>query len=87
MTLETIGWLGALFFAICGAPQAYTSYKNKNSDGISSLFITLWLLGEIFTLIYVSLQPEIRWPLIANYTGNLIVVLIIVYYKLFPVRV
>ena len=84
--LDIVGWLGAFFFAICGAPQAYTSFKNKNSDGISPMFITLWLLGEIFMLVYIIFQPEIKWPLIANYTGNLGIVIVIICYKLFPVR-
>jgi len=86
MILESIGWLGAFFFAICGAPQAYESYKNKNSDGIAIMFVILWLLGEIFMLAYVALQPELSLPLIANYIGNLGIVAIIIYYKIYPTR-
>jgi len=81
--IETIGWLGSFFFAICGIPQAWESYKTKNSDGISQGFLWLWILGEVFTLFYISDQDNILLPLITNYLVNLLSLTVITYYKYF----
>jgi uncharacterized protein with PQ loop repeat len=80
--LEIIGWVGAVAFAICGAPQAWSSFKNKNSEGISSLFLYLWLIGEVATIIYVL--PKGHLPLLFNYLANLLFISVILYYKLKP---
>jgi len=66
-----LGWIGSLLLAVCGLPQAVKSYREKNSDGISWGFITLWTLGEIFTLIYI-LNDAFAWPLVCNYEIRLI---------------
>jgi uncharacterized protein with PQ loop repeat len=80
--MEPIGWIGSFCFAICGVPQAFKSYKDGHSDGISWSFLLLWLFGEIFTLIYV--MPKGHLPLIFNYLGNMFLVAIILYYKISP---
>lgn len=79
--MELIGWIGSLLFGICGFPQAYQCYKDGHAKGISSSFIWLWTGGEIFTFIYVAMLPITSWPLIANYTINLISVIMILKYK------
>jgi uncharacterized protein with PQ loop repeat len=79
--LTLIGYIGGILLAICGAPQAYLSYKQGHSDGISILFLLMWSLGEIFTLIYII--PKIDIPLLLNYTSNLVFLLIIWRYKIF----
>ena len=80
MNLELIGWIGSIAFAICGAPQAYRSYKDKHSDGVSWGLLNLWMVGELCTLAYVI--PKGHWPLIFNYLGNIVFVSIILYYKI-----
>lgn len=77
--LEIIGWIGAIAFAVCGAPQAWQSYKTKTAEGVSSLFLYLWLIGEIATIIYVI--PKGHLPLLFNYLANLVFISIILYYK------
>jgi len=86
MVIESIGWLGAFFFAICAVPQAWQSWKEKHSDGLSTMFIVFWLLGEIFMLVYVVFQPELDWPLIVNYVVNLLLTVVIAWYKLYPIK-
>ena len=76
------GWLGTFCFAICGLPQAIKSYKDGHSDGISNGMIFLWMAGEVFTLIYVISGG--LWPLILNYTVNIINVSVIIKYKFYP---
>lgn len=82
--METIGWIGSLLLAFCGLPQAWESYKTKNSDGLTWSFLLMWGVGEIFTIIYII--PKWHWPLIFNYTANIIFISIIVYYKIKPKR-
>ena len=80
--LETIGWIGGFLLAACGVPQAFMSYRQGHSYGLSLWFLLMWLAGEIMVLTYVL--PKMHWPLIFNYTANIALVLIILYYKLWP---
>jgi len=80
--MQTLGWIGSIMLAICGLPQAYKSYKDKHSDGISWGFLFLWGFGELFTLAYIV--PKFDYPLILNYSINLIFIGIIVKYKFSP---
>ena len=80
--MNIIGWLSALLLACCGIPQCIKSYKEKNSRGISGLFIVLWTLGEILGLIYVYNNWDII--LFTNYLANSIFCCIILWYKCFP---
>ena len=80
--IESIGYIGAAALSLCGLPAAYHSIKNGTVE-INSGMLWMWLLGEIFTLIYVvNTTPSI--PLIANYTANIILLSIITKYKYFP---
>ena len=79
---ELIGWIGGIFFAICAIPQAIQSYKDKHSNGLSWSFLILWTIGEILTLIYTLSKPVDLWPLIFNYTFNLLAISVIIWYKI-----
>lgn len=80
--MEYIGWIGSILLAFCGLPQAWESYKTKSSAGLTWGFIGMWFMGEIFTVIYII--PKWHWPLIFNYTANIIFLSIIIYYKIRP---
>jgi uncharacterized protein with PQ loop repeat len=80
--METIGWIGSILLAFCGLPQAWESYKTKNSDGLTWGFLIMWGVGEILTIIYIL--PKWHWPLIFNYTANLVFISVILYYKIKP---
>ena len=80
--METIGWIGSILLAFCGLPQAIESYKTKNSDGLTWGLLIMWGLGELFTIVYII--PKWHWPLIFNYTANIIFISIIAYYKINP---
>jgi uncharacterized protein with PQ loop repeat len=83
MILDIIGWLGSICFAICALPQAYSSWKHKNSDGISWGFLILWLVGEVLTLTYILLTTA-QLPLIANYCLNFVFLVVIIWFKVYP---
>jgi hypothetical protein len=80
--MENIGWIGSIMLAICGLPQAIESFKTKSSEGLTWGFLFLWFTGEILTFIYVL--PKLDLPLLLNYSANIIFLLIIIYYKIFP---
>lgn len=77
-----MGWLGSVCLAICGVPQAIQSFKDKHSDGISWGFLLLWTFGEIFALAYV--YDKLDLPLLVNYTSNILIVGVMLYYKIYP---
>lgn len=82
--LEILGWIGSVLLAFCAVPQAIQSFRQKHSNGISSAFLTMWLVGEILTAAYVL--PKKEYPLLFNYFVNISCLVIICKYKYFPVR-
>lgn len=82
---EICGWLGSICLAICGLPQAWQSYKDKHSDGISWGFLLLWGFGEIFALAYV--YDKLDLPLLLNYATNIFILAVIIYYKVKPGKI
>lgn len=87
--METIGWIGAILFAICGLPQAWQSIKDGHSRGLNWFFLLAWLGGEVLTIAYV--WPKADWPLLFNYFMNLAFLLVMLKFKLWerkePVRI
>jgi len=80
--LESFGWFGGILLAICGAPQAWQSYKIGHSEGLSWGFLWMWFWGEVFVLIYVI--PQLLYPLILNYAFNIFLAGVILWYKFKP---
>lgn len=80
--MEIFGWIGSALFAMCGLPQAAQSAREGHSRGLSWLFLLMWFFGEVFTLVYV--WPKMDVPLLANYCTNMVFLLVILFYKLFP---
>ena len=77
--METIGYLGGLLLAICGIPEVIRTVK----DGCCHLgwaFLLLWFFGEVFMEIYAFGLRD--YPLIFNYTFNLVLVGIMLFYKI-----
>ena len=84
--MNIIGWIGSILLAFCGIPQAYKCYKKGNTDGISKIFAFMWLLGEICFAIAVWVEFGFILWMMANYFINIISVLIILRYIIFPYR-
>ena len=80
--MDLVGWIGGLMLAICALPQAYTSWKQGHSDGLTWTLLWLWGGGEFVTLVYVI--PKQDWPLILNYGINVIAMSVIMWYKWKP---
>lgn len=80
-----IAWIGNFLLAVCGLPQAYKSYKDGHSNGISWGFIIMWTVGEVCTLVYLLTELQ-SLPLILNYSVNGLFCSVIIYYKFKPRR-
>jgi uncharacterized protein with PQ loop repeat len=78
--MEFIGWIGGFCLAVCALPQAIKVFKEKNADGTSHAMLWLWMFGEVFTLTYVVFE-KFSYPLLINYSLNIIFVSVIFYYK------
>ena len=80
-----IGWIGAVFFAICAVPQVIKTFRTKKAGDLSWLFLIFWLVGEILVFTYILIDDHIykiaHWPLYFNYAFNIILVLYLLYAK------
>jgi uncharacterized protein with PQ loop repeat len=76
-----LGTIGGICFAFSGLPQAYKSWKDGHSDGITYGTIWLWLIGEGMMLAYALHFYTSDLILILNYTFNFLLVFIIFKYK------
>jgi uncharacterized protein with PQ loop repeat len=81
--VEPLGWFGAAVFSLSALPQAWVCWRQKHSNGLAWPFLLSWLVGCSTMLLYVSLKGHML-PLQCNYGVNLALLLVIVWYKLFP---
>ncbi len=83
--LELIGWIGGITLSICALPQVIHTYKTKNTSGLSSTYLLLWLKGELLTLGYILIhdfeQEQFQTPLYLNYLLNLLMACYLIYAK------
>ena len=77
--METIGYIGGVLLGICAIPEVIRTYNDKRCH-LGWPFLLLWFLGEVFMEIYAIDLWD--YPLMFNYTFNLVVVGILLYYKL-----
>jgi len=77
---ELVGIIGAILLAGCAIPEVARSYRRGYCD-LGWGFLLTWLLGEIFVFIYVLLT-SLDLILLANYGGNIGLILILIRYTL-----
>ncbi len=86
VTGRMLGWVGAILFAFCAVPQVIRTMKDGHAENLSSLFLWMWFSGAVLcaggTLLDVGVVP---W-LLVNYLLNLLCVIALLRYKLFPRR-
>ena len=73
-----IGLIGSLFLTFCGVPELFRTLKDRKCH-VGWGFLLMWFFGEVLCFFYGFQLNEI--PLIINYTFNLVIVGIMVYYK------
>lgn len=75
--IEVIGWLGAFLLANCGIPQLLKTMQSTASvKGLSMWFLFMWFFGELLTMVYI-VDKAFRWPLIFNYSFNILIITVI----------
>lgn len=79
-----IGLVGSLLLTFCAIPELIRTLKDKRCH-IGWGFILMWFFGECFCFFYGFELGEV--PLIINYTFNLVVVSVMLYYKMKTVKI
>ena len=77
--MNFIGWLSSVLLAACGFPLSLECYIKKSCD-VGYPFLLCWGFGEILVLFYVIYLN--KYPLIFNYSINILFLIIIFYYKI-----
>ncbi len=77
--MNIVGLFGSLLLTFCGVPELIRTLKNRRCD-MGWGFILMWFFGEIFCLFYGMDLSEV--PLMINYTFNLVVVGVMLFYKM-----
>jgi uncharacterized protein with PQ loop repeat len=84
------GWIGAILFALCGIPQAWKVYRTKKCRDISLIFLLMWFIAEILTIIYIlydnTINGKYQLPLLVNYIFNIVIVGYLLVVKLRSLR-
>ena len=80
--IKVIGWIGTQLLAWCALPQVISTVKAGTAGDINPMFLAMWGIGEILTLIYVYRTVGTDWPLLTNYSINLTCIGILCYYLL-----
>ena len=70
--------IGSFCLSVCAIPLAWTSWREKTSKGVPTMFLVLWTIGEIALL--VEYYQEI--PLVVNYLINLVCLAVVWRYKI-----
>lgn len=81
---QILGFVGCIAFNIGNIPQGIKMIQEGHCRGISGLTVVIWLVGYVSMLIYSIGMYTGDNLLIMNYLFNLLFVLMIVWYKIFP---
>jgi len=87
MIAQILGWAGSIGFATCCFPQVIQCVKQGHAHGISLSFLLLWLMGEVCCIPASIMEAGPIWWLLTNYVINLLCLLVILFYKLFPLDI
>lgn len=83
--INYLGLIAAISFGLCAVPQAWKSWKEQQTYGMSPAFLTLWCIGEATMLTYVTLTSRDPY-LLANYLCNGVCLVVIVAHAMWPTR-
>ena len=84
--MTILGWTGSLVLSVSALPQAFKTYKTKETEALSSGFLWMWTWGEVFTFSYIISSDmesgNYQLPLYLNYGLNLLIVAYLLYAKI-----
>ncbi|GFP82080.1 probable vacuolar amino acid transporter ypq1 [Phtheirospermum japonicum] len=53
----SLGLISVVSWGVAEIPQIMTNYKSKSAEGLSILFLTTWIVGDLFNLFGCILEP------------------------------
>lgn len=78
--IELVGWTGNILLAFCAVPAALSALLTKRSPTPWSLLIP-WLSGEVLALTYAASSISSPWPLLTNYSVNIVCICVLMLVK------
>lgn len=81
--ISIIGYMAMACLIVAAIPQAIKAVREGHSKGIAGGYIGLLLAGFILMLTYLWVSKPVV-PVMINYAVNILMMLIIGYYKVFP---
>lgn len=84
--ISIIGYIAMFCLMTASIPQAVKSVREGHSKGMAGGYIIFLLSGFGLMTTYLLLTKPII-PVIVNYLSNILMMLVIGYYKLFPRRI
>jgi len=82
--VEVLGIIGAIALTFAALPQAIKSIQEGNAEGVAHGTVLLWVIGENVMLAYIICKYREDYQLLANYSLNAILTIIIARYKYLP---
>lgn len=80
--MVVLGYISSFCMVMYTYPQARKVIRDGHAEGLDGLFLTLWFLGVFTGLLYaVGLGSK---PLSVNYGINLLLLLPIIWIKVYP---
>ena len=82
--IMTIGWIGSLFLALSGMPQAFQCWRQGHARGLSLPTLLLWFIGEVcYVIATIGEFGMVAW-LLTNYILNLMCISVMLKYWFYP---
>ena len=75
-------WCGTIILIIRGIPQAYKSWADGHSKGLSQSMLWLWFMGSSLIIPHLLLHQE--GLLLSVYIANILCIIVMLKYFYFP---
>ena len=82
MEMEILGWIAGICSFAKSVPQAWRSFQDGHSKGLSPSSLWIWVIGLIAATIYIYDKSAL--PLFLSYLGNSFFLAVMLRYKYFP---
>jgi uncharacterized protein with PQ loop repeat len=79
---QVLGWIATFLFSIMIVPQMIKTIREKNVDGVSLFLFIIYLIANIFALVYAFLivQPPLIFKYIVGIGTTVIYLFLFFYY-------
>ena len=84
--IDIIGYLAMTCLMVSAIPQVIKVIKQGHADGMAVSYLSLLIVGFTLMATYIMLTKPL-YPVVINYVINVLSMLIISYYKIFPRKV